>query len=97
MAIQFLSGLDVDGNISLQNSAQLIAARMENKTSDPTGISGRIYFNTSTNKLRLYNGSWVDITTGADDDTKYDFSVPAATTTLRLTGTDGTNDDVDFI
>jgi len=96
MAIQFLSGLDVDGNISLQNSAQLIAARMENKTSDPTGISGRIYFNTSTNKLRLYNGSWVDLTTGADDDTKYDFSVPAATTTLRLTGTDGTNDDVEI-
>lgn len=94
MAIQFLTGLDVDGNISLQNSAQLKAARIDNIGSDPSGTLGRIYYNTSTNKLRLYNGSWVDLTTGSDDDTKYDFSVPVATTTLRLAGTDGTNDDV---
>jgi len=94
MAIQFLSGLDVDGNITLQNSAQLKSARIDNRSSDPTGSTGRIYYNTSKNKLRLYNGSWVDLTTGADDDTKYDFNVPTGTTTLRLAGTDGTNDDV---
>lgn len=94
MAIQFLTGLDVDGNISLQNSAQLKAARIDNIGSDPSGTLGRIYYNTSTNKLRLYNGGWVDLTTGSDSNTTYDFSVPAATTTLRLAGSDGTNDDV---
>jgi len=98
MAIQFLSGLNVDGNITLENSAQLKSARIDNLTSDPTGSDGRIYFNTSTNKLRLYNGSaWVDLSTGADDDTKYDLTGVGSsngTAGVRLTGTDGTNDDV---
>jgi hypothetical protein len=30
-------------------------------TSDPTGTTGGIYFNTSTNRIRVYNGSsWED-------------------------------------
>ena len=98
MAIQFLSGLDVDGNITLENSAQLKSARIDNRTSDPTGSDGRIYFNTSTNKLRLYDGSaWVDLSTGADDDTTYDLSGVGSTNGtagVRLAGSDGTNDDV---
>lgn len=98
MAIQFLSGLDVDGNITLENSAQLKSARIDNLSSDPTGSDGRIYFNTSTNKLRLYNGSaWVDLSTGADDDTTYDLSGVGSTNGtagVRLAGSDGTNDDV---
>ena len=96
MAIQFLSGLDVDGNITLQNSAQIKAARIDNEASDPAGSLGRIYYNTNTNKLRLYNGGWVDIDTGSDGDTTYDLAVPAATTKIRLTGSDGTNDDVEI-
>ena len=97
MAIQFLSGLDVDGNISLQNSAQLKAARIDNIGSDPSGTLGRIYYNTSTNKLKLYNGNWVDITTGSDSNTTYDLSGIGSTNGtagIRLAGSDGTNDDV---
>ncbi len=32
-------------------------------TSDPeSGTTGQIYYNTTTNKIRLYNGSsWVDV------------------------------------
>ena len=96
MAIQFLSGLNVDGNITLENSAQLKAARIDNLSSDPSGSLGRIYYNTSTNKLRLYNGGWVDIDTGTDGDTTYDLAVPAATTKIRLSGSNGTNDDVEI-
>ena len=96
MAIQFLSGLDVDGNITLQNSAQIKAARIDNEASDPAGSLGRIYYNTSSNKLRLYNGAWVDIDTGTDGDTTYDLAVPGSTTKIRLSGSDGTNDDVEI-
>ena len=96
MAIQFLTGLNVDGNITLQNSAQLKAARIDNLNADPSGTLGRIYFNTQTNKLRLYNGGWVDIDTGTDGNTTYDLSVPASTTSIRLAGSDGTNDDVEI-
>ncbi|MFA6317804.1 MAG: hypothetical protein WC943_10330, partial [Elusimicrobiota bacterium] len=34
-------------------------------TADPTAAPGMIYYNASTNKLRLYNGSWADVATGA--------------------------------
>ncbi|MFA6316524.1 MAG: hypothetical protein WC943_03825, partial [Elusimicrobiota bacterium] len=36
-------------------------------TADPTPASGMLYYNASTNKLRLYNGSWADVTTGASN------------------------------
>ena len=98
MAIQFLSGLDVDGNITLQNSAQLKAARIDNQAGDPTGSDGRIYFNTTTNKLKLYNGTaWVDLTTGSDSNTTYElFGVGGANGTagIQLDGSDGTLDNV---
>ena len=44
MAIKFLAGLDVDGNITLEGGAQLINARMNNQTSDPSGTEGQIYY-----------------------------------------------------
>jgi hypothetical protein len=98
MALQFLTGIDVDGNISLLNSAQLKAARIDNLAADPTGTSGRIYFNTGTGKLRLYDGSqWVDITTGADDDTTYDLSGYGGAngaSGIQLVGSDATTDQV---
>ena len=95
MAIQFLSGLDIDGNIDL-NSNQIKEVRIDNESSAPSGSLGRIYYDTTTNKLRLYNGSWVDITTGTGANTTYDLSVPASTTKIRLAGSDGTNDDVEI-
>ena len=98
MALQFLTGIDVDGNITLQNSAEIKAARIDNLAGDPTGTDGRIYFNTGTSKLRLYNGTaWVDITTGADDDTTYDlegYGGANGASGIQLVGSDATTDQV---
>ena len=96
MAIQFLNGLNIDGNIDL-NSNQIKQVRIDNNNGAPTGSLGRIYYDTGTNKLRLYNGAWVDIDTGTDGDTTYDLSGVGSTNGtagVRLGGSDGTNDDV---
>ncbi|MHA2084025.1 MAG: beta strand repeat-containing protein [Candidatus Thorarchaeota archaeon] len=96
MAINFLTGLNIDGNIDL-NSNQLKEVRIDNESSAPTGSLGRIYYDTTSNKLRLYNGAWVDIDTGTDGDTTYDLSGVGSTNGtagVRLAGSDGTNDDV---
>lgn len=90
MAINFLSGLNIDGNIEL-NSNQIKEVRIDNLSTAPTGSLGRIYYDDSTNKLRLYNGAWVDLTTGADGNTEYSIDVPAGTTSINLKGTDNTN------
>ena len=89
MAINFLSGLNIDGNIEL-NSNQIKEVRIDNLSTAPTGSLGRIYYDDSTNKLRLYNGAWVDLTTGADGNTEYSIDVPAGTTSINLKGTDNT-------
>ena len=96
MAIQFLNGLNIDGNIDL-NSNQIKEVRIDNESSAPTGSLGRIYYDTTTSKLRLYNGAWVDIDTGTDGDTTYaleGFGSTNGTAAVRLAGSDGTNDDV---
>ena len=96
MAINFLTGLNIDGNIDL-NSNQLKEVRIDNIGSAPTGSLGRIYYDTSTNKLRLYNGGWVDIDTGTDGDTTYElFGVGSTNGTagIQLDGSDGTLDNV---
>ena len=54
MAIKYLVGLDIDGNIEL-NSNQIKEVRIDNLAADPTGSAGRIYYNTSSTKLRYYN------------------------------------------
>ena len=98
MAINFLTGLNIDGNIDL-NSNQLKEVRIDNINSAPTGSLGRIYYDTSTNKLRLYNGGWVDIDTGTDGDTTYSLSGIGSTNSdsgIRLAGSDGINTDVRF-
>ena len=96
MAIQFLTGLNVDGNIDL-NSNQLKEVRIDNENGAPTGSLGRIYYDTGTSKLRLYNGAWVDVQTGSDGNTTYElFGVGAANGTagIQLDGSDGTLDNV---
>lgn len=96
MAINFLTGLNIDGNIDL-NSNQLKEVRIDNIGSAPTGSLGRIYYDTTSNKLRLYNGGWVDIDTGTDGDTTYElFGVGSTNGTagIQLDGSDGTLDNV---
>ncbi len=94
MAIQFLTGLNIQGNVNL-NESQLQNFIVHPLAANPTGIAGRVYYNSANNVLRLYDGSaWVDLSTGADDDTTYTFDVPAATTTLRLAGSDSSQQDV---
>ena len=49
--------------------------------------------NQQTLQYNSSSGKWVNITS-TDANTTYDLAVPASTTNLRLTGTDGTNDNV---
>ena len=96
MAIQFLTGLNIDGNIDL-NSNQLKEVRIDNIGSAPSGSLGRIYYNTSTNKLQVYNGDWVNIQTGTDGNTTYElFGVGSTNGSagIQLDGSDGTLDNV---
>ena len=98
MAVQFLTGLNVAGNINL-NDNQLQNVIVQPLGADPSGVAGKIYYNSASNKLRLYDGTaWVDLTTGgADTNTTYDLSGVGSTNGtagVRLAGSDGTNDDV---
>ena len=95
--INFLTGLDVQGNIDL-NSNEIKEVVIDNLTADPSGTDGRIYYNTTSNLLRFYNGStWLDLSTGADANTTYElFGVGSTNGTagIQLDGSDGTLDDV---
>ena len=97
MAIKFLTGLDVTGNVDL-NTYELKDFRVDNLAADPTGAEGRLYYNTGSDVLRLYaNGSWVDLSTGSDDNTTYElFGVGSTNGTagVQLDGSDGTLDNV---
>jgi len=97
MAIKYLVGLDIDGNIDL-NSNQIKEVRIDNLAADPAGSLGRMYYNTGTNVLKFYNGTaWISLSSAIDTNTTYDLSgVGAANGTagVRLAGSDGTNDDV---
>jgi hypothetical protein len=55
MAIKFLDNIDLESN-EIQDVA------VENLSSDPTGFTGRIIFNTATSTLKYYNGTaWVSL------------------------------------
>jgi hypothetical protein len=62
MAIAFLN------NITFSGGAQAQKLRVENLGSDPaSGNEGQLYFNTATDKVRVYaNGAWTDLD-GAND------------------------------
>lgn len=87
MAVQFLTGLNVQGNLNL-NDNQIQNVIIQPLGADPSGIAGKIYYNSGSNKLKLYDGSaWVDITTGADGNTTYDLTATGSgngTATLNL-------------
>ena len=53
MAVQFLTGLNVQGNLNL-NDNQIQNVIIQPLGADPSGIAGKIYYNSGTNKLKLY-------------------------------------------
>jgi len=97
MAVKFLTGINSSWNIDLNNN-ELQQVVIDNATSDPSGIAGKIYYNTSTNKLKLYNGTaWVDFQTGSDGDTTYDLTATGSgngTATINLVPLTGTTDSI---
>ena len=96
MAVKFLTGLSIDGNIDL-NSNQIKEVRIDNLSSAPTGSLGRIYYDDTTDKLRLYNGGWVDLQTGNDGDTTYDLTATGSgngTATINLVPSTGATDSI---
>jgi len=62
MAINFLDNVQFNKN-------QLLGARLEQKTSDPTGSglrTGEIIYNSTSNKFKYYNGTdWIDPSAGS--------------------------------
>lgn len=88
MARKFLVALDLGTN-ELQNAViqNLPAA------SEPTGVTGRIYFDTTNNKLKVYNGSaWVNLATsgvvalGTDTTGNYVATIASSGGTITVTG-----------
>ena len=61
---------------------QLEQARIENLGSDPgSGVEGQIYFNTTSDKLRIYaNGAWTDVGGGVTSFTNANGTFVSATT-----------------
>jgi len=87
MAIKFLNDVDLSGNLDL-NGNQLVDARLNNDSSNPTGASaGQIYYNTNDNEIRFFNGSvWTNLSSSSGD-------ITSVTAGSGLTG-GGTSGDV---
>ena len=88
-------------SIKFLQNINLFGSQLQNAIIQPLGSAptvygnGQIYYDSGVHKLYLRaNGAWVAIQSGTDSNTTYDLSVPAATTAIRLAGSDGTNDDV---
>ena len=78
MAIRFLDNLNLEENQLLNTSLQQVA-------SDPTGFTGQIIFNTTSNTFKYYSGSaWIEL------DGSGDISGVTAGTGLSGGGTSGT-------
>ncbi|MFC1522607.1 hypothetical protein ACFL6Y_09380 [Elusimicrobiota bacterium] len=56
--------LDVVGNIKASYGLITTTATLSPQASSPSGTDGMLYFDSSSNKLMLYNGAWVEIATG---------------------------------
>lgn len=89
MAKKFLTHIDLSGN-QLQNST-LVNAALESRTTDPTGSLGRIYFNTDTTSVQVYDGvAWVplgEITSIVGTSNEIEVSVVNGTATISLPST----------
>jgi len=88
-------------SIKFLQNINLFGSQLQNAIIQPLGSAptvygnGQIYYDSGVHKLYLRaNGAWVALQSGTDSNTTYDLSVPAATTAIRLAGSDGTNDDV---
>jgi hypothetical protein len=80
MSRKFLTPIDLNAN-ELQNAV------VGNLTSDPTGAKGRIYFNSSANTLKVYNGTdWQTLSTGAGSFTLGSTSVSLGSTVTTIAG-----------
>jgi len=56
--IKYLCNIDLNDN-------QLLNIKLQHLSSDPTGVEGQIYYNTSDNEVKFYNGSaWQAFGTG---------------------------------
>ena len=91
--IKYLAGLDIDGNITL-NGNQLIGAAINSGSSNPTGVTGQLFYNTGDDKLKIYNdsGNWVNV--GEDDTNNYVTGGSLSGGTLTLTRNGLTDIDI---
>lgn len=95
--IKFLAGLDIDGNINL-NKGQLQSPVIHPLGSNPISpAQGQLYYNTSSDELRIYTGSaWIPV--GADTDNYVDNGTyESGTLTLERTGSLGDIDISGFL
>ena len=99
MAIPFLTGLDVRGNIDL-NKKELQNAVIQNLATAPgSPLAGQIYFNTTDDKLYFYDGStWQELPDGNTTANDFLTALSFNTGTGVLTGTvsNQTNPTVDL-
>jgi len=69
MAIQFVNNLDLNNNYL----EEVAIENLQVDPSDANSVEGKIYYNTSTDKLRLYTGAgWVNVGPGVDSVTTTD-------------------------
>jgi len=79
MSRKFLTAIDLNTN-ELQNAV------IQGLSADPTGVAGRIYFNTGGD-LKFYNGTaWKTISTGAGSFTLGSTSIDLGSTTGTIAG-----------
>lgn len=53
--------MNIGNNLNINNN-QLLNTLLQNLASDPTGIESKVYYNTTSKKVRFYNGTaWADI------------------------------------
>jgi hypothetical protein len=89
----------VDLDLGLNKAKQFV---FEDFNADPTSATGRVYFNTTGGRLKVYNGSaWKSVAytddVVADNNTTYDLTAGGTTSpTISLAGSDSTTDTVTF-